>query len=126
MAQRQPAADDSDEQLDLAEVEAGLRARLAQLQGKEAELKKPPERGAGIGFGKRIGDGTTEAIGRITDVGVADSLDHIEARITRALEKLADGTYGVCDECGQRIPDGRLRAAPESTLCVEHAASAPR
>jgi len=123
MAQRQPPEPDADDPLDLTEIEAGLRAHLAQLRGKEAELKKPPEGGADIGFGKRIGDGTTEAIGRITDVGVADSLEHIEARITRALAKLADGTYGVCDECGERIPDGRLRAAPESTLCVEHAAS---
>ncbi len=126
MAQSEPADAAADDPIDLAEVEAGLRAHLAQLQGREAELKRPPEGGADIGFGKRIGDGTNEAVGRITDVGVADSLDHIEARITRALEKLDEGTYGVCDECGERIPDGRLRAAPESTLCVEHAASAPR
>lgn len=122
MAQSEP----DDSTLDLAAIEAGLREQLADLEGREEELKRPPEEGADIGFGKRIGDGTNQAIGRLTDVGVADSLDHIEARITRALEKLADGTYGVCDECGQRIPDGRLRAAPESTLCVEHAASAPR
>src|SRR6478752_9674843 len=120
MAQRQP---DTEEPLDLAEVEAGLRARLAQIRGTEAELKKPPERGAAISFGKRIGDGTTEAIGRITEVGVADSLDAIEGRITRALEKLEEGTYGICDECGEPIPVGRLKVAPESAFCVEHAAS---
>lgn len=125
MAQRQPRRD-SERDLDLEEIEAGLRSRLAELRGKEAELKKPPERGSAISFGKRIGDGTTEAIGRITEVGVADSLDAIEGRITRALEKLDDGTYGVCDECGERIPAGRLRVAPESTLCVEHAGSKRR
>ncbi len=54
MAQRQ-----SDESpLDLAAIESELRDRLADLQGREEELKRPPEEGADIGFGKRIGDGT--------------------------------------------------------------------
>lgn len=106
------------EQVDLAEVEADLRARLAEVRARLAALKAPPERGSGIGFGKRIGDGTTEAIGRLTDVGVADRLEAIEARLQRALAKLAEGSYGVCDECGARIPAGRLRSVPESALCV--------
>lgn len=122
MAQRQ-----SDESpLDLAAIESELRDRLADLQGREEELKRPPEEGADIGFGKRIGDGTNQAIGRLTDVGVADSLDHIEARISRALEKIDEGTYGTCDSCGEEIPAGRLRAAPESALCVSCAASPRR
>ena len=119
-------SESSDDALDLGAIEAGLRAKLAELRGREAELKKPPERGAGIGFGKRIGDGTTEAIGRITEVGVADSLDAIEARVSRALEKLGEGTYGVCDVCGEEIPRPRLEFAPESNLCVAHAAQAGR
>ena len=122
MAARQPSRDP----LDLAAIEASLRARLAELRGREAELKRPPERGAGIGFGKRIGDGTTEAIGRITDVGVADSLDAIEGRIVRALAKIEEGSYGVCDRCGEPIPAGRLGVAPESVFCVEHAPSKRR
>ena len=79
MAQSEP----DDSTLDLPAIEADLRERLADLEGREEELKRPPEEGADIGFGKRIGDGTNQAIGRITDVGVADSLDHIEARIIR-------------------------------------------
>ena len=106
------------ESLDLEAIERDLRMRLDELHRRTASLKKPPERGSSIGFGKRIGDGTSEAIGRITDVGVADSLDAIEARLTRALEKLDEGTYGVCDSCAAEIPAGRLRFAPESALCV--------
>ncbi len=36
-----------------------------------------------------------------------------------ALEKLAEGTYGMCDECGGRIPKGRLEMLPESIYCVK-------
>jgi len=118
MAQsEQPTSDPND----LEAVERDLRARLEEVQEKSESLKEPPERGAAIGFGKRIGDGTSEAIGRITEVGVADSLDAIEARLERALEKLDEGTYGVCDTCGEEIPEGRLRIAPESAFCVKHA-----
>ena len=107
------------EKLDLDAVEKDLRDRLAEVHARTESLKTPPERGAAIGFGKRIGDGTSEAIGRITEVGVAESLDAIEARLTRALEKIEEGTYGTCDSCGAEIPVGRLRIAPESALCVK-------
>lgn len=70
-------------------------------------------------FGKRVGDGTTEAIGRFTDVGVANDLQSISERVERALAKLDEGTYGVCDRCGASIAAGRLQAAPESALCIE-------
>ena len=104
---------------DLVEVERLLRERQAELRDRIAGLARPPERGAQLGFGKRIGDGTTEAISRLTDVGVGTSLELSEQRVARALAKLDDGTYGVCDVCGGPIAPARLRAAPESVLCIE-------
>jgi DnaK suppressor protein len=105
--------------LDLAAVERELRARRQALQDRLAGFAKPPERGADLGFGKRIGDGTIEAVSRLTDVGVGRSLEVSEERIARALAKLEEGSYGVCDSCGQPIAAARLRAAPESVLCIE-------
>jgi DnaK suppressor protein len=104
--------------LDLAAVERELRARDGALQERLAALSRPPERGSELGFGKRIGDGTTEAVSRLTDVAVGSSLEASEARIARALAKLADGSYGVCDSCGDAIGVARLNAAPESVLCI--------
>ena len=105
-------------------MERELRARQRALEDRLAGLARPPERGADISFGKRIGEGTTEAISRLTDVGVGRSLEVSEARIARALEKLAEGSYGVCDACGEPIAPARLRAAPESVLCITCAARA--
>ena len=105
--------------LDLDAVERDLRARHEVLRERLAGLARAPERGAELGFGKRIGDGTTEAVSRLTDVGVGGSLEISEARIARALAKLAEGSYGVCDGCGEAIAPARLRAAPESVLCIE-------
>lgn len=105
--------------LDLEIVERELRARDQRLRERLAALSRPPERGAELGFGKRIGDGTTEAVSRLTDVGVGSSLETSEERVARALAKLAEGSYGVCDACGGRIAPARLRAAPDSVLCIE-------
>ncbi len=51
-----------------------------------------------------------------------DLLSHDGDRIQlieMALEKLDEGTYGQCDECGARIPKGRLEMLPESIFCVK-------
>jgi DnaK suppressor protein len=36
-----------------------------------------------------------------------------------ALEKIKDGTYGVCEECGKEIEAERLDAMPVTSLCIE-------
>jgi DnaK suppressor protein len=101
------------------ETERLLRDRLAEVQRRLAELAKAPEPGSGIGFGKRIGDGTSEAISRRNHIGVGNSLLVTEEKLMRALAKLEEGSYGRCDDCGGPIAPGRLEAAPESTLCID-------
>lgn len=104
---------------DLEAVEQVLRTQLAEIRERLAEMKKPPSKGSTIGFGKRVGDGTSEAVSRFTEVGIANDLEVTASRIERALEKLDEGTYGVCDACGEPIAEGRLRAAPASSTCIE-------
>jgi len=104
---------------DLDGIAARLRERKRDLEARIGAFAQAPERGALLGFGKRIGDGTTEAISRITEAGVGGTLELTLTKVERALEKIEDGTYGLCDECGQPIAPARLNAAPESTLCVQ-------
>jgi DnaK suppressor protein len=101
------------------DTEQLLRARLDEIRARIAEFAKAPEAGAGISFGKRIGDGTNEAISRRNDIGVGNSLLVTEEKLERALAKLEDGSYGRCDSCGGPIAPGRLEAAPESSLCID-------
>jgi len=42
-------------------------------------------------------------------------LDHLD----RALERIEDGTYGICMECGHLISRERLEAVPHARLCIE-------
>ena len=39
-------------------------------------------------------------------------------KIKKAIERLDSGTFGVCEECGERISVKRLEARPETTLCI--------
>jgi DnaK suppressor protein len=112
--------------LDLDAIRHELEARRNSTRERVATLAERPELGAAQGFGKRIGDGTTEAISRLTDIGVGRSLEAGLARTERALAKLDEGTYGTCDGCGEAIPPARLRAMPDSVLCVACAASERR
>jgi DnaK suppressor protein len=104
--------------LDLAAIRRDLEARDAELRSRIGVMAAAPERGSTLSFGKRIGDGTLEAVGRLTEVGVGASLELEEARVARALEKLDEGTYGACDECERPIAPKRLAAMSESVLCI--------
>ena len=47
-------------------------------------------------------------------------------RTERALAKLDEGTYGLCDACGKSIAAKRLQAMPDVVVCIECAAAQPR
>ena len=125
MTLRMPApADDLD--LDLEAIRAQLEQRRDVARERVAALAKRPELGAAQGFGKRIGDGTVEAISRLTEIGVGSSLEQGLARTERALAKLGEGSYGICDACGEPIAPARLRAMPDVVHCVTCAAAQRR
>jgi DnaK suppressor protein len=109
--------------LDLGEIRKALQGRRDHTSERVSLLARRPELGSAQGFGKRIGDGTTEAISRLTDIGVGQSLESTLARIERALSKLDEGNYGACDVCGKPIGRARLQAMPDSVMCLNCAAS---
>ena len=105
--------------LDLDALRSELETERASLEAElEALTVVVRDPAATIGFGKRVGEGTSEAIGRIERVGQAEALSSKLSSVTRALEKLDEATYGVCDRCGTSIPDARLQARPWSVRCI--------
>ncbi len=61
---------------------------------------------------------------------VLSELEDIEIEILRqidaALERMKEGTYGLCEVCGKPIEEERLRAIPWTTYCKEHAEEAEK
>lgn len=97
----------------LAERRALLEEQLAGIVSDAATVTE-----GGIGFGKRIGEGTNIAVERLSAVAVHEGLLVELEAVRHAEEKLADGTAGRCEVCGEEIPPERLEAIPWAVRCV--------
>lgn len=53
------------------------------------------------------------------DLRIRDRERKLLEKIDQALQRIVDGTYGECEECGDMISVGRLRARPVTTLCIQ-------
>ena len=93
-----------------------LRAEIAMLTAA------PRDPMGAVSFGKRVGEGTSQAVERIAQVDAAKRLDAKLRDVERALEKLDKGTYGICEVCGSTIAAERLEAIPWAVRCIDHAA----
>ena len=106
-----------------AQTREGLECVRDELRAELDELTAAPrDPMAAVSFGKRVGEGTTQAVERIAQVDVAKQLDAKLRDVERALAKLDEGTYGICDVCGSPIEDERLEAIAWAVRCVRDAA----
>jgi RNA polymerase-binding transcription factor len=103
---------------DLDDVARLLAEKAAAIRAELSGLTEAPEDFGVIQFGKRAGDATNVAAEQLSRVGAHEQLQELLADIERAQAKLADGTYGLCDECGGPIGDARLEALPWAAECV--------
>ena len=109
------------------EPEVKLEATKRQLEylalavGEEAGLHRPLADSVGgviasipedVDLAQALSDRET------TDI-LVHLLDQNRAQVERALARVKDGGYGMCEDCGRRIPAERLRYQPAATRCVE-------
>lgn len=104
-----------------------LRARLRGdvRQMAEAALKKNREAGNGelSTMPIHMADLGTDNFEQEFTLSLVENQEEMLAQIEAALERIEDGVYGICEECGVRIPKVRLDAIPYATLCVKCAAA---
>ncbi|MHB9024630.1 MAG: TraR/DksA C4-type zinc finger protein [Armatimonadota bacterium] len=63
-------------------------------------------------------DLASETFEREKDMALEGNIQDLLEKVNVALEKLEDGTYGVCDSCGVEINPNRLEALPWASLCL--------
>lgn len=56
---------------------------------------------------------------REKDLSIANNIQDLIDKINRALEKIEEGTYGICESCGNPIDSARLKALPSVVLCLD-------
>ncbi|HEX6548863.1 MAG TPA: TraR/DksA family transcriptional regulator [Candidatus Dormibacteraeota bacterium] len=103
------------------EANRAALARLATAFEEEAGLHRPLSESVGDVVTRDYED--TDFAAALSDREINDTLVHLlsenREQVERALERLADGHYGVCEDCGAEIPTERLRFRPEATRCVD-------
>lgn len=94
-----------------------MRGQLTQsLKGSTAEVKTPDE---ATGYSQHQADQGTDDFDRTISLEVTTKEYGLLRQIDRALEKIAENTYGICDVTGEEIPLARLEAIPYATMTVK-------
>lgn len=107
--------------MDVKRARAQLEARLAEIGHSSAVLAgEGAEQGAGElnNVREHPGDQGTDLSDAEREVRVLDAAAADQRMIVQALERIDNGTYGKCIDCGKKIPDARLKARPEVARCV--------
>ena len=98
------------------ELEGDIRRAMHDLKIAEEDLQGLM-RDSGDGSGDDQADAGTKTYERDQEISLANISREKLAQSRHALGRLDDGSYGVCESCGQPIGKFRLQAAPRATLC---------
>ena len=91
---------------------------LSEIDEAETTWAKIQAEGGGEGAGDDQADAGTKTFEREHEMSLANNSRDLLAQVERALERVANGTYGYCEICGNAIAKARLMARPAATLCV--------
>jgi DnaK suppressor protein len=106
------------EQLALLDAErAAYEEQAMVLKAQADQLAQEMEPGD-IQFDDESGEGGTANVDRERDLALSAQARVAVDEIDHARQKIASGTYGDCESCGQPIPRARLKALPHARLCV--------
>lgn|SRR3990167_808783 len=94
-----------------------LRSRFTQMVQQVNEEVKIPEESKG--YSQHQADEGTDDFYRNVSLQVSDEEYKILRQIDRALEKIDENTYGICDISNEEIPMARLEAIPYATMTVK-------
>ena len=104
-SQKQRLIDLRDE---LARVRDGLEGDERGLEGGQDEFTETDS-----------GDMSQSIFDREMDATLEEQMERRLKEVDRALKKIEEDTYGICDDTGEEIPRGRLEAVPEAIRTVE-------
>jgi DnaK suppressor protein len=110
---------------ELDDLKARLVAERKDLEAQYTELEESTfatnqsELTGEMGFDEEYADAGTATFERERDLSLVNNLRDLMERIDKALAKMGEGTYGLCDRCGRPIEKLRLKALPYANLCLK-------
>lgn len=104
----------SDAEKTLRDERANLMHQLSELGANEdGQLRDD------VSYGEGFADAAAATAERTEVIGLVDSVKAMLENVDAALERIAEGTYGTCAECGKKIGRARIEFRPESIYCVD-------
>ncbi len=93
---------------------AMLQKEKARFETEIKELEETKDFGSDVDHFEEEADEAEELSNRLPDIAMSkERLEDVKS----ALQKIENGTYGVCEKCGKEIEREVLEASPESALC---------
>lgn len=100
---------------DMIATKTRLEAELAELEDRlsrlDRDLSEPPDADSSERAVQMEDDDALEAQAALVSREIAS--------VRRALERIEDGSYGTCANCGDEIAEQRLEVRPEAALCID-------
>jgi RNA polymerase-binding transcription factor len=113
-----------------------LRARLvsehAELQEQLATIEDgtfattQSDLSGDVGLDDESADAGSATFEREKDLSIENNVRDLMKKIDRALKRIDEGTYGICERCGRPIEKARLKALPYADLCIKDAQAQSR
>lgn len=103
--------------MDKEEIKKEIEARILELQGRIAELKEkivPISPDVSLGRLTRL---DAMQLNAVSEAAMENSIDELEA-LEQKLETIDDPNFGRCQVCGNMINIERIKAMPESDICI--------
>jgi DnaK suppressor protein len=123
-AAKPPAEQEAPVDKFLQEQRALLLAERATYEQQAESLREEAEQLAAemepgdIQFDEESGEGGTLNVERERDLALSAQARAAVEEIDKALAKIEQGTYGICEKCGEPIKKARLKALPYASLCI--------
>ncbi len=104
----------------MQQLKRQLEQELQEIERRLEESERPQATELS-NYDNHPADNASDLTDQLTEMAMDEHLGDNAEEIKKALQAMADGTYGKCVVCGEDIPLGRLEAMPQALTCVEHA-----
>jgi RNA polymerase-binding protein DksA len=102
-----------------------LAAQLATIED-QAFAATQSDMSGDVGVDDESADAGTATFEREKELSIEQNVRDLIQKIDRALKRIEDGTYGICEVCGKPIEKARIKALPYVDLCIKDAQARSR
>jgi DnaK suppressor protein len=109
----------------LAQIRKTLEEERDELLRRDAELEQATfdatqsDMTGEVGLDEDFADAGTATFDRERDLSIRNNIRDLVDQISRAINRIENGTYGECERCGRPIDAARLKALPHALLCMD-------